>query len=318
MDQHMPDFLAVVLARVGYAPDHIQPGKLERFTTSQRRSDKAGYCKLWPDGLGGFYGDFRAGIFGTWSAVDRGQMSPSDRWRHERQMAQARAERDAIQRERWAKNRQRLRELWRAAQVVTQGDPVARYLAGRGLGQAWPVPACLRYHPCLPYWSDGELIGTFPAMLATFRGASGGVVALHQTFLTRDGLKADVPSVKKISPAAGLLMGGCIALAEPRDAVLGIAEGIETALCAGVASGLPVVAAYSAGCLTGYQWPKQLTRLVIFGDNDANGTGQAAAQKLATRARTAGVSVSVLIPQKSGTDWADVVEQHTNTQGGGL
>jgi putative DNA primase/helicase len=85
-----------------------------------------------------------------------------------------------------------------------------------------------------------------------------------------------------------------------------VAEGIETALCAGAASALPVVATYSAGCMGGYQWPQVVRRLVIFADNDASGTGQAAARKLEARAHAAGLAVSVLIPQTPGEDWADV------------
>lgn len=319
MHDPIEQFKAVVLEHLGHAPEQIEPGKFQRFSTSKtRRVDQAGYCKLWPDGRGGFFGDFRTGYASTWSALDHKAMNAQQRAAFAVQIAKAKAERDEAQAERWARNKARLRELWNGSHKLVMGDPVTLYLKGRGLAGLWPLPGCLRYAPALPYWHDGEVIGQFPAMLARFHAADGHCVAIHQTYLTRDGRKADVPSVKKISPAAGLLMGGCIALAEPRDAVLGIAEGIETALCAGVASGLPVVAAYSAGCLAGYQWPKQLKRLVIFGDNDASGTGQAAAQKLATRARTVGVSVSVLIPQKSGTDWADVVEQCASVQGGGL
>lgn len=74
-------------------------------------------------------------------------------------------------------------------------------------------------------------------------------MAIHQTYLTADGYKADVPSVKKMSPTAGSLAGGCIPLADANKGVIGVAEGIETALAAGLGSALPVVAAYSATCL---------------------------------------------------------------------
>ena len=57
-------------------------------------------------------------------------------------------------------------------------------------------------------------------------------VALHRTYLTADGRKADVPSVKKLTGAAGPLAGACIPLHKPARGCIGIAEGIETALAA--------------------------------------------------------------------------------------
>lgn len=299
-------FILAMFDAIGYAPEHIEPGRIQRFATSANKASKPGYCKLWPDGLGGFFGDFRTGIFETWTARDRAKMSPADRLRHDQHVAQAKAERDQKQAERWQRNRVRVRNTWQAASDLVMGDPVTLYLKSRGLGDVWPLSAVLRYAPALPYWHDGQVIGTYPAMLARFHAADGRCVAIHQTYLTRDGRKADVPTVKKMSPASGLLTGGCIPLAQPADGTLGIAEGIETALCAGAGSGLPVVAAYSASCLAAFIWPKGVKRLVIFGDNDESGTGQTAATRLADRALAAGLAVSVLIPQKPGTDWADV------------
>lgn len=299
-------FIHAMVELLGYAPEHIEPGRLHRFATSPKKTSKPGYCKLWPNGLGGFYGDFRTGLFETWTARDRATMTPAERLRHDQQVAEAKRERDREQAERWARNRPRIKATWDQGHNLVMGDPPTLYLKRRGLGGMWPLPACLRYHPALPYWEDGKVIGTYPAMLAKFRGTDGRCVAIHQTYLTLDGHKADVPSVKKISPAAGLLAGGCIPLADPFERVLGVAEGIETALCAGAASALPVVATYSAGCMGSFQWPQGVKRLVIFGDNDESGTGQAAARKLESRANAAGLSVSVLIPNATGEDWADV------------
>ena len=53
--------------------------------------------------------------------------------------------------------------------------------------------------------------------------------------------------------------------------------------------------------------PGEVKRLVIFSDNDASFTGQAAAYKLANRLAVAGMEVEVRMPSEVGKDWADVV-----------
>ena len=309
MSDRYHHFIKAMTDAIGYAPDCIEPGRIQRFATSSNKASKPGYCKLWPDEESGFFGDFRTGAFETWSAHSRASMTPVERQRHDQQVAQAKAERDKQQAQRWLKNCKRIRDAWLSACDLTMGDPVTLYLKRRGLVGLRTFPAALRYHRALPYWHEGQVIGTYPAMLARFHATDGRCVALHQTYLTQDGCKANVPTPKKMSPTSGHLMGGCIPLAQPVDGALGIAEGIETALCASAGSGVPVVAAYSASCLAGFVLPNGLKRLVIFGDNDDSGTGQSAAEKLACRARAAGIAVTVAVPQTPNTDWADVWAQ---------
>ena len=133
--------------------------------------------------------------------------------------------------------------------------------------------------------------------------SGGKLLAVHRTYLG-DGCKADVPTAKKLTAAAGSLAGACIALAVPRGGVLGIAEGIETAAAASLASGVPVVAAYCANALAGFTFPRGTERLVIFADHDF--AGQQAAATLARRATRAGLTPKTLTPSKPGSDWADV------------
>lgn len=292
---------------LGHAPETITPGTICRFPTSPRRTDDAGWCYWFEDGKGAVFGDYRTGQTGQWSAIDRRLMTPGEQAAWAAQIAKAKAERDKTQRARWSVNHDRNRDMWRAAHELVPGDVATQYLKRRGLTGVWPLAACLRYTPSLSYFHGGEKLGSFPAMLAQFRGTDGRCLAIHRTYLNRDGRKADhLPSPKKLTGASGVLAGGCIPLGQPRDGALGVAEGIETALCAGAGSGLPVVATYSAGCLAAYQWPQGLKRLVIFADNDASGTGQKAADKLQARARAAGLSVLVMMPSTPGTDWADV------------
>lgn len=307
MADPLQSFRAVLVAHLGHAPEHIEPGRLVRFPTNGKRGDTSGWCKLFDDGRAGVFGDFRTGLAETWTAIARQAMTPAERAELARQVLRARAEREAQQRQQWARNAQHLTKLWGECRPLVPGDAATLYLKGRGFGGVWPLPACLRFHPALRYRHDDGSTTTHPGMVAPLMGAGGELLALHRTYLTRDGRKAQVPTVKKLTPAAGLLAGACIRLAEPARGVLGIAEGIETALAAWCASGLPVAAAYSASNLTAWRWPSAVQRVVIFGDQDE--AGRKAAQALRDRVRAAGLSCNVMTPNDEGADWCDVWAQ---------
>lgn len=293
-----------MLATLGHAPEVIEPGKLQRFATRERGRDDAGWCLMFEDRRGGIYGCHRASIQRTWTAHDPHTLTPSERAELARQVEAATRQRLTLQRERWAKHAQRNAEVWAQCLPLTPADPVAAYLRRRGIDDVWPLPAALRLHPALPYWHEGALLGAFPAMVAPLVRPDGRTVALHRTYLTPQGRKADVPSVKKLSGAAGPLAGAAIRLHELAGLCMGIAEGIETALAAGCMTGLSMAAAYCAGNLAAWQWPAGLQRLVIFADADA--AGQQAAETLRRRALAAGLRVELLAPTDAGADWCDV------------
>ena len=295
------DFLHTILATVGHAPKQVEPGKFQRFGPR-----KSGWAKLFADCLGGVFGDYRQNLSSHWSARDH--QTPAELANMRRQIQQAAREREAEQRNQWARNDASNAALWAAAQPA--GDAVRSYLAARGLA-GWQIPDLIRQHPGLAYWhtdDNGELhkLGTYPAMLAPIVSTTGKLLALHRTYLG-DGCKANVPTPKKLTAAAGLLNGACIPLALPKGGVIGVAEGIETAAAASLGSGLAVVAAYCANALAGYQWPHDIERLVIFADND--NAGQQAAAALAQRATQSGLTTKILTPSKPGCDWADVLQE---------
>lgn len=298
------DFRLAILAALGHAPETIEPGRLQRFRTSQRRGDSAGWCKLFADLRGGVFGCHRQGFDETWSAANRRGMTPAQRGEMAIQVRAAMAERETERRKAWASNDDRNRRLWAECVPVTLGDPVAVYLKRRGFGELWPLPEVLRLHAALPYWHGDEALGRFPAMVAPIVSLDGRTLALHRTYLTADGRKADVPSVKKLTGAAGLLGGACIPLHQPARGCIGIGEGIETSLAACFASGVPTVAAYCAGNLAAWKWPVSVQRLVIFADADK--AGCEAADKLRARALAGHVRCEVLTPLTEGADWCDV------------
>ena len=304
MHDPVQDFRAALLACLGHAPKAIEPGRFQRFATNDRRGDSAGWCKLFDDLRGGVFGCYRQGVSESWSAADRATMTREQRAEHARQVMAATAEREAQQRQQWADNARRIALVWAQCLPLVPGDPVTLYLKRRGFGCVWPLPEVLRLHRALPYWQGTDKLGTFPAMVAPIIAPGGRLVALHRTYLAADGRKADVPSPRKVTGAAGPLTGACIPLHKPARGCIGIAEGIETALAAWCASAVPTVASYCANNLAAWHWPSGVQRLVIFADADPAGAD--AAEKLRQRARAAGLAVNVMTPTKADDDWCDV------------
>lgn len=306
MSSAAEDFRDSIHAELGTAPEWIEPGRLHRFSTSSRASDKAGWCQLFDDGRAGVFGDFRSGVSTVWVAKRREPMSVAERASMSRKLTEAKRQREALRKQKHSSNSTRNEDLWAQTLPVVPGDPVSLYLQQRGLDG--PVPEHLRLHPCLTYWDDGNR-GRYPAMVAPLVSPDGLVLALHRTYLTADGRKAPVPTVKKLTKASGSLSGTCIPLHEAQRGVIGIAEGIETAQAAHLASGLPTVAAYCASNLAAFLWPDAINRIVIFADADRAGAD--AAQCLKVRAMRAGINAVVLTPREIGTDWCDVWARRT-------
>lgn len=205
-----------------------------------------------------------------------------------------------------------LNRVWRAG--VAEHPELTKYLRSRSLTNVPAMPNCLRYHPACP-WAAGEDSGVAPAMIAKiYQGRRP--VSIHRTFLT-----TDVPRRKMVMPHDGERMHGAYIplLGIPKDGVLGIAEGIETALSASALNGsIPVWSCLSENQLsrfTHYENLEGLYKLIVFGDNDANYVGQAAAYTAATRAaRQSKLEVSVAIPPSVGTDWNDVLRGTTQEE----
>ena len=186
------------------------------------------------------------------------------------------------------------RKLLEAAGRVVPGTPAYAYLLNR-CGDPGAILGDLRAHPGIRHTQSG---GIHPAMLGIMRYAGGGGASVHRTYLTQDGQKALVDPVRKMMPGLSL-NGSCVRLG-PVAERLGIAEGIETAICGGKLFGLPVWAATCAGLLKTWEPPAGVHEVLILGDNDASFTGQEATYTLAKRLHAAGISVEVKIPPRVG------------------
>jgi len=202
-------------------------------------------------------------------------------------------------------NREAMSALWRSAGPVSHGDPVAAYLSRRGLGmQSWP--AALRYAEKCRYQGDDPR--WFPAMLAKVVSADGArAVTVHRTYLTTDGHKAPVEAPRRLMP--GKIEKGCAIRLAPSGPVLGIAEGIETALAASAIWGVPCWSAVNSSMLMAWEPPQSVSEVIVFGDNDPKYGGQSAAFALAHRlaAGPRQLAVRVEMPPDVGMDWNDVL-----------
>lgn len=164
-----------------------------------------------------------------------------------------------------------------------------------------PRDGDLRYHPSLKHPSG--YVG--PALVALVTHAvTGEPLTLHRTWITSTGKAAVKPP--RLLLAGHNKLNGVIRL-WPDDAVitgLGVAEGIETALCA--AHGFqPVWSCIDSGNLTKLPLLNGISSLVIFADHDP--AGISASNTSGQRWADAGRDVVIAMSERAGFDIADEV-----------
>ena len=165
------------------------------------------------------------------------------------------------------------------------GSPADLYLQGRSIDvrALGRMPGSLGWLPDC-WCSDTK--SKMPAMIAGFASPSGGIVAVHRTYLMQQGgvwVKADIASPRKIWPsfrgAAIRLWRGAskldVAEAEKLAAESGVLE--TMALCEGVEDGLSLAlarpdlriwAAGSLGNIGALTLPKCVDEVIVCADND--------------------------------------------------
>ena len=220
--------------------------------------------------------------------------------------------------------------------VMPWGTLTEDYLAARGIPRAaW---SGLRHHEALT--GAGVARPGLPAMVAVVERPSGEVCTLHRTFLSVGApQKADIGSPKQLMPVAhGSWIGSAVRLSalpvgspalgvgsptlalpvgSPGSAIpfgspsqaLVIGEGIESTLSAGIILEAPAWATLTAGGMEGWEPPEglQASRIIVAGDSDASGVGQAAAHALASRLWRLGWVADVMFPPDGFSDWNDVL-----------
>lgn len=202
--------------------------------------------------------------------------------------------------------RARARRIWNESRPIEIGDPVDLYLTSRSLCFK-AFPKSLQYHPALDYWEsvDGKWVsrGQYPSMIGAITSPDGELMAIHQTYLTTDGAKANVPAPRKIS---GPAKGGAIHLQRGQDK-LAIGEGIETALSFFALTGVAAWACLSTGLMTNIVMPAEVREIILLVDIDASRAGEMACNKLAEKLKAEGLTVQMAIPPGAELkrDWND-------------
>lgn len=189
----------------------------------------------------------------------------------------------------------RARRIWAEGRAIT-GTVAERYLRGRAIALDAARSAALRFHPRMTSLDDCV---RRPALLAALTDDEGAVQGVQATLLSAHGAaKAALATPRRV---IGRLMGGSVRL-QQAGSTLVVAEGVETALSASAALGLPAWSALTAGNLAAFEPPLQVSRLVIAPDSDAAGR-QAAALLQARLAQT--IEVDFAWPPEGFKDWND-------------
>jgi putative DNA primase/helicase len=185
--------------------------------------------------------------------------------------------------------------LWRST-VPSVGTPVATYLHLRGISLA--APDSIRFHPHLKHPSGGNC----PGMVALVTGGTDGEpLAIHRTFLARDGAgKAPVTPQKMM---LGPCRGGAVRLGTANRKLM-VGEGVETCLAAMQATAMPAWAALSTSGLRTLQLPAEIRKVIILADGDE--PGETAARDAALRWKREGRTVRIARPP-TGMDFNDIL-----------
>ncbi|CCA93978.1 toprim domain-containing protein [Novosphingobium sp. PP1Y] len=193
--------------------------------------------------------------------------------------------------------RRRAQDLWDEALPIT-GTPAQTYLRRRAIPQTPPV---LRYHPRTPL-GRGKLAVFRPAMLAAIH-EDDRLVALQRTFLdTQEPRRArDLAHPRRSLAQPGR---GAVILA-PATEVLGLAEGVESALSAMILLGLPVWATLGSERFPHVAVPETVTRLILLPDADR--AGRIGAAKASEAHVVPGRAIETIWPPAPFNDWNDAL-----------
>ena len=234
-----------------------------------------------------------------------------------------RAKRETIDRKAALKNEQLTMRIWNKCLPLDAPEASLgrRYFYTRKLDPT-VISNAIRFHPGLAFYDDGKLIGKYPALVSMVFSNRKKPITLHRIYLDpKTGKKlAIAKKTKKLLPVASCTArenrGRVIPVIPREDSrILGVAEGVETAIAAHLIFGAPCWATVSAGPLVNFVPPEGITDLVVFADQDLSRAGLEAAIKLRDNLQELGWKgkVHIRLPpveyiarDAKGVDWADM------------
>jgi phage/plasmid primase-like uncharacterized protein len=197
------------------------------------------------------------------------------------------------------RKRTRAMALWNGSESAT-GTLADLYLTARGL-PGLAASAALRFRGDCPHPQGARL----PAMIALVTDATGTPIAIHRTFLARDG--SGKASIEPTKATFASFWGGAIRLSEGTNGEpLVIGEGIESSASAGRLLRAAAWSGIAAGNLAkGVRLPPQIKDIIVAADADRHGLQ--AAQAAAARWRREGRHVKIAIPNETGCDFNNLL-----------
>lgn len=235
------------------------------------------------------------GWLANWTGLDDAparRLTDEERAAREQKIAVERAAREAEQAEADAARGRKAKGWWLSAEAKLSGTPVEKYLETvRGISLGFlPLTGAIRAlgpNGGRPHWA------MFCAM-----ARDGDIRAVHMTFLTPDGQKADVDPVKKIwgdkrgavirVSKGALDMSPEAAARAGKQGTVAISEGVEDALTLAMIH--PDWMCWAAGDVGNMAaiversgWPACASEIVLLADNDAPGSPAAEAFDKASR-----------------------------------
>ncbi|WP_456417381.1 toprim domain-containing protein [Thiolapillus sp.] len=124
MNDSLYQFREAIRATGLEPPDTIEPGKLHRFPGyGKRPSNRAGWCLLFNDGLGGCFGDWSSGFSETWQTKRDKPHSQTERAAFVRRVETAKKQAEAERRTRQANAAKRAAVIWNTTTPAPGNHP---------------------------------------------------------------------------------------------------------------------------------------------------------------------------------------------------
>ena len=194
-------------------------------------------------------------------------------------------------------------KLWESAKCAPNTLVMAYLLSRNCISLGDPISSALRFAP-------GSRFRQFvaPAMLGRITDLqTNAFKGIHRTAIKADGSgKICFPDGTPSKMMLGTVKNGAVKLS-PLAPIMGIAEGIETALSAALIFKMPVWATLSAGGMVSFPIIPSIENLTIFADDDD--AGQRAANQCARRYAEFGIGGQIRTPSNPYGDWNDFIQK---------